>query len=119
MDAIVIAKQKAIGEELDKKLLNYKKDPQPRRTKAKSEERIEKINEKWSEFVNNDKKVQEYATAEHTSYHTNKYYDLVKKIYDEIMEILLSRTNAENANQLEGHQARTNNQPKIDNRTQH
>lgn len=93
---ILIKKQKTIGQELGQKLTNYKGDPKDRRTKKNSEERLHKLQQIWNEFIANDVELQLMDHLENTSYRTNKYFELVEKIHDEIKDELQSRISEPN-----------------------
>lgn len=92
MDAL-IRRQKQLGEYIENKITLYGKDPQDRRNKEKSKERLQKLTETWHEFLENDTKLSLIPEIENTPYRKNNYYDIIQNTYQKVILILQTRIN--------------------------
>lgn len=87
------SKQQEIGEEIEKSLINYKKDPPVRKTEEYLTKRIQKVKQCWNEFEANNTIISEYeknANVE-SAYTKNKYYEVIKQKAEEILDLLQSK----------------------------
>jgi hypothetical protein len=85
----LISAQEKIGNEVQRIIRNFKKDPAERKTTTKYfDERIRQLKETWEEFDHNDYEIRSQGDMDlGHDYFSKDYYSNIKKIVDQHIEL--------------------------------
>lgn len=98
---ILLDEAKQLGEEIERKAVNFKKETKVRRAKERTKEYGESFSNLWQLFVENDGKIKEIDENGETRYIKAKYYEFVKDIYDDVVERINERMKEMEENEKE------------------
>lgn len=90
----IARQQQNLAEELKQQLTNAKKDSSARKTQAYLLQRTQNADQLWEAIKENDSKLRKLGQTEH-NYFTVKYFEQIKKIYDEYNQYLKTCKKAE------------------------